>query len=299
MEWDDLRLVLAIAREGTLSRAARRVGLSQPTLGRRLRALEARLDARLFDRTPEAHTLTPAGRAILGHVERMELDALAVERLVRGRDAGVRGRVRVTASEWVAAHWIAPSLATLAQQHPALEVELAESARHVVLTRREADVAVRPRPFDEDDVIQKRLGPVRFGLFAARTYLDRVGAPDFATAAAGHALIAMSDEVGDPTRAWQDRHLRGARVVARAHGREALRAIARSGAGLVCLPLALGEGLVALDVPVPLPAPHLHVGAHRDQRAVPRVRVVVEHLQRVLSLATRRPSGASRRADAP
>src|SRR5262245_3566302 len=98
--WDDLRFVLAVARGGTLSAAARALAVAQPTVGRRLAAFERAVGARLFERGVAGLGLTAAGHAVIAHLERMEQEALGVERLVRGRDAGVRGSVRITASEW-------------------------------------------------------------------------------------------------------------------------------------------------------------------------------------------------------
>ena len=101
LDWDDLKIFLAVARAGSLSAAAREVELTQPTVGRRITALESQLGAKLFVHHAEGRRLTRTGQRILEHAGRMQLDALAAERLASGRDLGVRGQVTVTASEWL------------------------------------------------------------------------------------------------------------------------------------------------------------------------------------------------------
>ncbi|HEX9641676.1 MAG TPA: LysR family transcriptional regulator [Candidatus Krumholzibacteria bacterium] len=101
LDWDDLRYFLAVARSGTLSAAARVLRVTQPTVGRRMAAFEKRLGAKLFVQTPAGHVLSQTGTRLLEHAERMESDALAAERVASGRDSGLSGLVRITASEWL------------------------------------------------------------------------------------------------------------------------------------------------------------------------------------------------------
>ena len=100
MEWSDLRVFLAIAREGTLGAAARELGQTQPTMGRRLRALEAAVGQTLFQRTAEGFVLTDEGAAVLGHAERIEEEVLAFHRQLAGTDAQLEGLLRISSSEW-------------------------------------------------------------------------------------------------------------------------------------------------------------------------------------------------------
>jgi DNA-binding transcriptional LysR family regulator len=103
LDWDDLRYFLALARHGTLSAAAHALSVSQPTMGRRLDALETRMGTKLFLRTPAGHALTAAGSEILRRVENLEREVVGIERVAVGRDAGERGLVRVTTTKWFAA----------------------------------------------------------------------------------------------------------------------------------------------------------------------------------------------------
>src|SRR3954470_4111321 len=157
LDWDDLRVVLAVARGGTLSAAARALGITQPTVGRRIDGFERAVGARLFQRRPSGYVLTAAGRAVAGHAERIEREALAAERAITGRDAGLQGAVRITASEWLIARVIGPVLAGLIDRHRGLVIDLIADPRHLNLARREADIALRPRPFEQQAVHHRRL----------------------------------------------------------------------------------------------------------------------------------------------
>src|SRR5690349_8812903 len=125
LDWDDLRTFLAIHRAGTLARAASSLEINATTVGRRLTTLEERVHARLFDRTPEGYVVTAAGRDLLHRAERMEQEAIALEREVLGADQRLAGSVRVTATEMIATRFIMPQLPRLAAKHPdiALEIE--------------------------------------------------------------------------------------------------------------------------------------------------------------------------------
>src|SRR4051812_14487490 len=137
LDWDDLRYFLAVAREGSLSAAADTLRVTQPTVGRRITALQRRLGAKLFTPTRTGQALSPSGRRLLPHAERMEHEGLAAERATSGSDAGLRGRVRVTASEWLVGAVLGPMLRPFVSRYPELELELVADVRHLSLTRRD------------------------------------------------------------------------------------------------------------------------------------------------------------------
>src|SRR5512138_1016750 len=122
LDWDDLRFFLAVARHRTMSEAARALRVAQPTVGRRIGAFERKLGARLFVRSGVGWSLSPAGRSMVPNAEEMEAQALAAENLASGRDAGLDGEVRITASEWVIATVLDRCLTPLLARHPALSI---------------------------------------------------------------------------------------------------------------------------------------------------------------------------------
>jgi DNA-binding transcriptional LysR family regulator len=157
MEWSDLRIFLAVAREGTLGAAARKLGRSQPTMGRRLRALEQAVGQTLFQRTDGGFVLTDEGSAVLSHTERIEEEALALQRQLASHDQHLDGTLRIASSDWFGIHMLTPVFAEFARPQPRVVVELLTDARLYSLPRREADLAFRITPFREPEVISRRL----------------------------------------------------------------------------------------------------------------------------------------------
>src|SRR5688572_1385669 len=137
MEWSDLRIFLAIAREGTLGAAARKLAATQPTMGRRLRALETAVGHTLFQRTAAGFVLTDEGSTLLLHAERMEEEALAIERRLAGQTRQLEGTLRITSSDWFGAHVLTPVLAEFSVRHSQVTIELLTDARFLSLSRRE------------------------------------------------------------------------------------------------------------------------------------------------------------------
>ncbi|OKO91507.1 hypothetical protein AC629_02515 [Bradyrhizobium sp. NAS80.1] len=285
-DWDDLKFVLAVAREGSLSAAARALHTTQPTVGRRVAALESRLGARLFHRTPSSAELTEIGRTLLSGLERIEGEILAVERKASGRDAGPSGIVSITAPEWFCAHVLAPSCAEISAVHPDISLELAGDARAANLVRRDADIAFRLRRFEHQEVIAQRLGRIGFGLYAAPGYLESHGIPSSQNGFAGHFVIAMQGDAGPVADlAWLTETAHAARIALRTDSREAQASAASAGLGLACLPHMLGDAIPALSrLDIPVPERELWMGVHVDMRALPRVeatsKLLVTHIQK-------------------
>ena len=295
MNWDDLRIVLAVARQGSLSAAARTLGLTQPTVGRRVAALEAELGTKLFVATRLGQEVSHGARELVAHAERMELSALAAERCSVGRDSGMRGSVCVTATEWMVGSVLAPLVAPFTAKHPELELELLADVRHLSLMRREADIALRVSRFEDDEVVQRKLGVVRFGLYASDSYLTRHGTPSFSTGCQGHRLIAMSKSLSKvPDLEWLPGLTFAAQVVLRTNGREPMATLARAGVGMACLPRLVGDrtaGLRLLRPPSPAPERALWLGMHRDARKVPRIRATAAFLGTALARSLARHVG--------
>ena len=282
LDWDDLRFFLALARHGTLSAAAKVLHVSQSTVGRRLTSLEATLAVRLLNRTPEGYVLTLAGEAVREKAECLEADAMALERDVTGRDARLRGLVRVTCAETIAAHILAPSFAKLHAEHPDIMIELIPNSRELSLAMREADISLRLRQPDQNDLVVRRIGGIAFGLYASPAYLKEYGNLDFEAGCPGHHLITQLDDNQEMTQsAWLTDLASCSRVVLQTSSHEAAVLATLNGGGLACLARFRADqesGLIRLDVPNALPSADILLLVHKDNRDTPRIRVVLTHI---------------------
>jgi len=293
LDWDDLRTFLMIARHRTLSAAARALHVRQPTMGRRLEALEQRAGATLLQKTPTGYVLTAAGEAVLGSVERIEAETQTVERLIAGKDLRLEGAVRLTTVETLAAEVLSPVIAAFRLSHPAVQVEIVAGTRSLSLTKREADVALRVARFSQGDLIAWKVGEIAYGLYASRAYLERQGAPEWERGGEGHGLILTEpDLLETPEMRWLLHLAPLASVVAVSNSRLMHRAAARDGMGIACLARYLGDsdaGLVRLPVTTEAePVRDLWLGVHSDMRNVPRIRLFVDALQEGLKGAAGR-----------
>lgn len=189
--WDLYRTFLAVARDGSLSAAGRRLGLTQPTVGRHIEALESTLGASLFIRSSRGLLPTPAGRGLVPHAEAMAAAAAALHRAASAEARGEAGTVRLTASE-IVGHEVLPAiLADFCSAHPRIVVELVLSNRNEDLLRRDADVAVRMARPTQKALVARRIGTVKLGLFAHRRYAERFGLPEAPEDLPGHRWIGF------------------------------------------------------------------------------------------------------------
>jgi DNA-binding transcriptional LysR family regulator len=288
VDWDDLRHFLAIHRGGTLARAASALGINATTVSRRLAALEERVHARLFDRTPEGYALTAAGRDLLYRAERMEAEALALEREVLGADQRLAGSVRVTATEMIGTRFIMPRLPQFRALHPEIAIELECSHRSVSLTRREADIALRLSRPHEENVITRRLAPIPVALYAAPSYLSARGTPaDAERSLAGHELVLFAaTRAFRVENAWFEPRIAGAKVALRSDSVSAIFAAALAGTGIALLPCAAADrepGLTRIETAT-APEPRvIWQTVHEDLQKSARVRAVLDFLGEILS----------------
>lgn len=191
LPWELLHTLLGMLREGSLSGAARVLGLTQPTVGRHIAALESALGQVLFTRSPTGLLPTEAALALRGHAEQMETAAAALQRAATARGGAVRGTVRVTASEVIGVEVLAGVFAALREAHPGLVLELALSNQLQDLLRREADIAVRMTAPEQGQLIARRVGSIEIGFHARSDYLDRHGRPQTLADLREHTLVGF------------------------------------------------------------------------------------------------------------
>ncbi|MGR3507223.1 MAG: LysR family transcriptional regulator [Paracoccaceae bacterium] len=189
LDWSLIRAFLGVAETGSLSAAARRIGTSQPTLGRQIRQLEKNLDLALFTRQPRGLALTEAGLALLPQARRMADALRAIALTAAGRNDALQGTVRLTASTVVAQTLLPPIIAQIRQAEPQIQIELVASDSSDNLLYREADIALRMYRSTQLDIVTRHLGDLRLGVFAAPSYLERCGTPENIEGLLQHDLI--------------------------------------------------------------------------------------------------------------
>lgn len=193
--WSHYRSFLAVLQEGSLSGAARVLGMTQPTLGRQIAELEEALGTALFIRSQRGLVATDAARDIAPHAEAMAAASRAMVRSASGGTSDAAGTVRITASEIVGAEVLPPMLTSFRRRHPAVGIELSLSNRVEDLLRGEADIAVRMVRPGQQALVARRIGNVALGLYAHRSYIAAAGVPSTRAAAlSAHTLIGFDRE---------------------------------------------------------------------------------------------------------
>lgn len=233
LDWAALRDFLAVAECGSLSAAARRLGVSQPTLTRRMAALQEALRAELFRRGGRGLELTETGEAILAPARQMASEAQAIELAASGRDRELAGTVRITATEGLAVEWLTPALATFRERHPRIDLEILVRNTALNVLRREADVAIRLGRPQQAELVARRVAELALGLYASRSYLASAEALRTPADLALHRGVAFDGaDLYTGVGSWLEKGLGPARIVYRANTLAAQRAAIRAGFGI-------------------------------------------------------------------
>lgn len=285
--WDVYRTFLSVLEEGSLSGAARTLGLTQPTVGRHIDAMEQEVGFQLFTRSQYGLAPTQAALELRPYAEALSMNAKALSRAASAQGNTVKGAVRITASEVIGVEVLPAILTSLAAQHPEIRIELVLSDAVADLLRREADIAVRMAEPAQDALIVRRLGAVKLGLFAHRSYLDRCGQPRTFNGLKGHSLIGFDTETAF-IRAMKKQHPKIAafEYTMKADSNLAQLAAIRAGFGIGMCQVAIARrdpGLVRLlphEVDISLPMSlAMHENLKSTLRCAVAFKALVEGLQ--------------------
>jgi DNA-binding transcriptional LysR family regulator len=278
--WDDLRIFLTLAREGTLTTAAKALGVSHPTVARRVAALEAQIGARLFDRLPDRFVPTSAGEELLGDTAAMERAALSIDRRSASLSDTVSGVVRLSAGEEISA-LLARHLPELRKRLSQIEFELSATHTALNLSRREADLLIREQVPDLADIVARKLGRVAYAIYAHPSLAAIVPGARLPSAAFKSVpWVGFDDDhTRMPGQRWLQERLDGGRPAIRCNNWLVVRETARAGGGFAVLPCYLGDAddlLQRIGAPIPEVFADQWLLVHRDLRALPRVRAVMD-----------------------
>jgi DNA-binding transcriptional LysR family regulator len=286
LDWALVRTFLCVAELGSLSAAARSLGTSQPTAGRQVRALEAKLGVELFRRRDRGLVLTEVGETLLPSARAMQRAVRDLELAASGKAESLEGTVRITSSVVVATHLLPPIIARLRHAEPLIAVELDPNDQSTSLHFREADIAVRMYQPKQLDLVARFLGELELGVFAAKTYAKRRGHPTTPAELLAHEVVGMDRNTAliegfGRAGVEVDREWFKVRCDLPTTHWELVRAGCGLGFGQVSIARA-DPCLVEVPLRLALPTLPVYLTAHEAVRRKPRVEKVWEHLERGL-----------------
>lgn len=280
--WDDLRLVLAIGREGSLAGAARVLHVDHSTVHRRIGQIERRLGARLFERHRTGYAPTPAGEEAIATARRVEEDVLRLESRLAGEDMRPSGAVRISTSETILLALLTPIFAALRRARPEIVLEVGTTSQSVNLTRREADIAVRVINNPPEHLVGRRVGEILMPVYGSRSVLGEEGGADD-TDPARYDWVGFDEGLAHiPPAKWMAANVPAERIVYRSDTSLAMADAVRAGMGVAPLPHVVGDPDARLRRLEPSLMPEdvrtLWLLTHPDLARVARIRTVMEFL---------------------
>lgn len=279
MDWNALKVFLAIEQTGSLAGAARTLGVNHSTVFRRLNAFEKELGTRLFERLPGGYALTPMGEELKDLADRVDGAFNDMERRIAGRDVQPKGKVRITAPNNLAYRYLPDYLAGFNRDYPDIKVELLVSNQEINMNSRQADIAVRVTDSPPEHLVGRQVRSIGWSVYGSPTYREKHGFPADLDELRNHRVIGASGGMqGLPAFVWLERTLAHC-VAARSDDLVAMSWLAQSGHGLALLPNDQQRPeLEALFALPPGKTSNLWLLTHPDLRQVERIKLVMRHL---------------------
>ena len=283
LNWDNLRYVLMVANKGSISAAARELEVNRTTVLRRINRFQEDLNCRIFDRGDAGYVLTPEAEKMINAAREVENTLYDMQRQIAGRELRLEGELRVTTTDSFMLSLLAPHLASFRRKHPHIVVDLLLTNSLLDLTRRDADVAVRPTGQPEANLVGRRLRDVEFGVYATPEL-----AADFERDNGSEIRwIGFTDSLlATPVGAWFEAAIARRKICLRCDSFVAMRVAAEAGIGLALLPRILGDDSDILQ-PVDFDTDELTIGlwvlTHPDLVRSARVNAFIEHITEALA----------------
>lgn len=276
LAWDDLLYVLSVGRSGSLSGAARALRVNHSTVFRRIGAIEEQLGVRLFDRHRDGYSATAAGEAVIELAERLDDDVLALERRLAGEDLRPSGTVRVTTTDTMIST-VTPICGAFRRLYPEICVELITGNQFLNLSRRDADIALRPSKDPPESLYGRRLATIAFAVYGSDAYLAESGGADLGRA---HSWLGLDDSLAHlAAYRWIKENVPPERVGFRSSAFEAVLAACRADMGLGLLPCYMADPVPNLRR-VTEQLDEVSTGfwllVHEDMRRTARVRAFID-----------------------
>ncbi len=280
--WDHIRFFLALAEHGTLSLAAKSLGVSHSTVLRRIRAFEDQLQSHLFDHNHEGYSLTVAGKSLFAEAIKVQGTLSALSREISGADNQLEGEIIMTTTDTLSRYVLPKLLAKLTRKYEGIRFSLYMANQMSDIANREADIAIRTCKIPPDNLIGRKVGVINFSAVASRSYIKQHGIKSFPKSLDDHRVIALNESYSSaPFYQWFDNQIGKQVRCTKVSNFLCAAALAREGMGITVLPsymLAKEPNLVALATPREISSNDLWVLSHADLRDTKRVQVVRQYL---------------------
>lgn len=280
--WDHLRFFLALADAGSLSQAARDLGVSHTTVLRRVKSIERELETHLFDHTGQGHKLTPAGHSLYVEVQKMQLAVNDIARKISGVDQTIEGPVTITTTDTLGYCILPPVITRLYECYPQLSVTLASSNQMSDISNREADIALRTCAEPPPNLVGRKIGSIKFCACASRSYIDAHQLTKFPEDTSTHQFIVLDKKFREaPFYQWIVSRLHEQSGLLTANGMLTVYSLCIAGAGIAVLPDYLvkhNDSLVELIADTEFSTNDVWLLSHVDLRDTARIRLVKNFL---------------------
>ena len=278
LAWDDLQYVLAVGRAGSLSGAARELRVNHSTVFRRVGMIEEQLGVRLFDRHRDGYVATAAGEAVIGLAGKLDDDILGLERKLAGEDLRPSGTVRVTTTDTLI-DTLVPLFGAFQKLYPEICLELVTGNQFLNLSRRDADVALRPSMEPPETLHGRRISAIAFAPYGSKSYLAAVGGGGVERT---HRWVGLDDTLSHlSVHAWLRDRVPAEQIGFKANSFVAAKSAALAGMGLALLPCYMADHTSELERigdPIPALATDFWLLVHEDIRRTARVRAFIEFI---------------------
>jgi DNA-binding transcriptional LysR family regulator len=275
-KWDDLQFVLSVAENGSLSAAARKLGVNHATVLRRITAFEKNYGVNLFERKPSGYLLTAQSKYIISTLQSIQKSVSSLERSFSGLGSPFQGRIRITSTDTICQEFLTPHVHMLSMLHPKLEIELLSTNYRLDLADLEADITIRPTMNLPEELTGEIIGSLQFGIFATPAYWQQNQSSNFLD----HNWLGVSDPlIRSPVGKWQEKIL-GNQVTFRSDSFITLRQLAELGMGSVILPWFVGNSSDKLSHSPTLSFEEeidIWVATHNDLVETPRIQAIMRY----------------------
>lgn len=278
LDWDDLRFFLSVVTQGSISGAAKYLRTSHSTVLRRLASLEMKLGTRLFKRMPGGYAITQAGERLREHLAGVAEQIEAAQRQLSGLDSRPTGIVRVTSTDTLMHALLMPLIAEFRASHPEVRVQIVVNNTFLSLTKREADVAIRPTSRPSENLVGRKAGSIQTALYASRSYWKANARKPFAE----HPWVVPDESLGHLAQArWAARNVPAQRVAVSVDTLLGMACAVRAGVGIGMLLTLLADHddrLVRIREPEPQLDTDVWILTHADLKQVPRIRLFTDFM---------------------